>query len=327
MTSARRSGFKWVAIGTALLVAVLYLFGVFSHGRVEPGFATTPPGLPPPARVATAERVTVPVVEEAVGTVRPLREVTVAAQVTARVVAVRAKVGDRVAAGSPLVVLDDGDFVARFTHAKAQYERVKGFLARQAATAEQMEAADAEYQQAKMAMEHTRIAAPVDGIVSERHVEPGDLAVPGRPLLAVLDPAALRLDARVREGSIARIAPGATLEVAIPAANSTIPGTVAEILPAADPRSRTFEVRVNLAARPGVSPGMFGRLRLPVGDREVVRVPAAAVERVGQLETVLVQSDDGWRRRLVTTGAALPDATIEILSGLAGGEIVGLPPA
>jgi HlyD family secretion protein len=234
-------------------------------------------------------------------------------------------VGDRVKAGSPLVVLDDSDVTARFSRAKAQYDRVKGFVARQAATTEQMEAAESEYLQAKPAMEHTRILAPVDGVVAERHVEPGDLAVPGRPLLVVLDPGALRLEAQVREGLIARIVPGTTLDVALPSAGTTVRGTVAEVLPSADPRSRTFEVRINLDRVAGVYPGMFGRLRLPMGEREVVRVPAAAVERVGQLKTALVHSDGRWSRRLITTGAALPDGTVEVLSGLAGGETIGLP--
>jgi len=76
-----------------------------------------------------------------------------------------------------------------------------------------------------------------------------------------------------------------------------------------------------------VYPGMFGRLRLPVGEREVVRVPAAAIERIGQLETVLLLGDGSWSRRLITTGAAFPDGAVEVLSGLAGGETIGLPPA
>lgn len=325
MTPARRQALRWAAAVALIGGLLLYVMGVFVGGRVRPGQAPEPAGLAPPARTALAERVAVPIVEEAVGTVQSLRQVVVAAQVTARVTEVRAKVGDRVSAGSLLIVLDDGDFVARFSRAKSQYDRVKGFFARQAATAEQMEAADAEFRQAETAIEHTRITAPVDGVIAERHVEPGDLAIPGRPLLSVLDPAALRLEARIREGLIARITPGATLEVAVPAADTTIPGTVAEILPSADPRSRTFEVRVNLTARPGVYPGMFGRLRLPVGDREVVRVPAAAIERVGQLETVRLLHDGRWDRRLVTTGVALSDHTVEVLSGLDGGETVALP--
>jgi hypothetical protein len=70
---------------------------------------------------------------------------------------------------------------------------------------------------------------------------------------------------------------------------------------------------------------MFGRLRLPVGQRQVVRIPAAAVVRVGQLETVLLEWEGRWERRLVTTGNALAEGAVEVLSGLAGGETIGLP--
>jgi RND family efflux transporter MFP subunit len=306
---------------------VLWSAGAFERGRVRPGRAPSPPGLPAPAATAVAERVTVPATEAAVGTVRSRREVVVAAQVVARVGEVGARVGDQVAAGTRLVALDDADVAARLARAKAQYDRVRGFLAQKAATAEQMETAAAEYAQARAAAEHTRIVAPLDGVVAERHVEPGDLAVPGRPLLVLLDPRALRLEAQVREALIARVAVGDALDVDLPAAGRTVRGRVTEILPAADPQSRTFTVRVDFDPAPGVHPGMFGYLRLPVGEREVVRVPSAAVERVGQLESVRVRQDDVWVRRLVTTGGALPDGRVEVLSGLDGGETLALPGA
>jgi len=324
MTRGRQSKWQWIGLAVLAVAVVLYAAGAFQRRRIAPGRAPEPPGLAAPSRVTAAERGPVAVVEEAVGTVRSRRRIEVAAQVSARVVSVGARAGDRVAAGAPLVDLDDVDYAARFARAKAQYERVKGFLARNAATAEQMEAAQAEYAQAKAAIEHTRILAPVDGVVAERHVEPGDLAVPGRPLLIVLDPTALRLEAQIREEMIGHIVPGATLQVTLPAVGTTTTGTVAEILPSADSRSRTFEVRVDLAPVAGVHPGMFGRLRLPVGEREAVSVPAEAVERIGQLETVRVRSDGRWTRRLVTTGALLGDGRIEVLSGLAGGETIGL---
>jgi RND family efflux transporter MFP subunit len=327
MTPRWRTVLRWVGFLGLAVAVVLYAAGAFDAGRVRPGHLPAPPGLPAPPATAVAVRGRVPVVEEAVGTVRSRRRVAVAAQLTARVVSVGAEVGDRVAAGALLVALDDSDFAARFARAKAQYERVKGFLARRAATPEQMEAAEAEYRQASAAIEHTRIAAPIDGVVAERHVEPGDLAAPGRPLLVVLDPSALRLEARVREGLIGRVVRDARLEVELPAAGAVVPGTVAEVLPSADPQSRTFEVRVNLDPGPGIHPGMFGRLRLPVGEREVVRVPAAAVVRTGQLETVLVETDGVWQRRLVTTGVTAADGWVEVLSGLGGGETVGLPAA
>jgi RND family efflux transporter MFP subunit len=325
MTPQRRTWLRAAGFVVLALLVVLYAGGAFERSRIEPGKLPEPAGAPAPARTASVARGKVPLVEEAVGTVRSRRRVAVAAQVTARVLSVGAQVGDHVTAGQPLVTLDDADFAARYTQAKAQYDRVKGFLARQAATTEQLEAATAEYLQAKAALEHTRIAAPIDGVVAERHAEPGDLASPGRPLLVVLDPAQLRLEAEVREGLIGRVVAGERVEVALPSAATTVQGTVAEVLPSADPQSRTFEVRVNFEPPPGVYPGMFGRLRLPIGEREAVSVPAQAVERVGQLETVLVERDGRWVRSLVTTGAPLGGDRVEVLSGLAGGETVGLP--
>jgi HlyD family secretion protein len=323
----RRTILRWTVFLCLALGVLLYAGGAFHGARVHPGRLPAPPGLPPPTATATAVRGELPVVEEAVGTVESRRRVDVAAQVTARVVSLGARVGDTVKAGTPLIVLDDAEFAARFARARAQYERVKGFLAHQAATPEQMEGAEAEYLQAKAAVEHTRIPAPIDGVVAEQRIEPGDLASPGRPLLVVLDPDTLRLQARVREGLIAQIVPGTPVEVALPAARTVVPGTVAEVLPSADPQSRTFEVRVNFDTVPGVHPGMFGRLRLAVGRRDVVRVPAAAITRVGQLETVLLQLDGSWGRRLVTTGTVSADGWVEVLSGLEGGETVGLPAA
>jgi HlyD family secretion protein len=264
---------RWGAFLVLVVGAMLWAGGAFEGAKIVPGRAPEAPGLPAPAAQATAVRAVVPVFEEAVGTVQSRRRVVVAAQVTGRVLAIAAEVGDGVSAGAVLLQLEDRELAARFARAKSHHERVQGFLARGAATPAEMEAAEAEYLQAKAELEHATIRAPIDGVVAERNVEPGDLAWSGRPLLVVLDPDALRLEAQVREGLIAQVSRGASLPVALPAAAQTVEGTVAEILPSADPESRTFTVRVNLESVGGVHPGMFGRLRLPRGSREVVRVP------------------------------------------------------
>jgi len=236
---------------------------------------------------------------------------------------------------------------------KARYDRFEKLVAKKALTSEELEGAESAYLQAvagvaeataaiaaaearthqaaqvvteaEIALDHCRVLAPIDGVVQERSVEPGDLALPGRTLLVVLDANALRLEARVREGLISRIREGETLQVQIPAAHSTVTGTVDEIIPAADPLSRTFRVRIDFAPVAGVHPGMFGRLRIPVGRRMVVKAPARAVRRVGQLEEVVVKvGEDRWERRLVTTGLVLEPGVVEILSGLGGGETLGI---
>ena len=309
----------------AVLVAgvIAWAAGLFGGSRVEPGKLPAPPGLAAPALTATAIRAAAPIEEDVVGTVAARRRVVIAAQVAARVTDVAAQVGDAVRTGALLVALDDRDAAARYEEARARHARVQGFLARQAATAEQMEAAESAFTQARVALEHLRLLAPIAGVVAERLVEPGDMALPGRPLVVVFDPEALRLEATAREGLAGALATGSAVEVEVPAPGARVPAVVGEVLPAADPRSRTIEVRVPFTA-PGARPGRFGRLRVKLGERATVRVPAAAVVRVGQLETVVLQTDGEWVRRLVTTGAAFADGSVEILSGLAGGEIVGV---
>lgn len=381
MSPAVKRTVSWVLLLALIGFVVLYAAGAFRSGRIEPGRAAEPAPPAAPARTTTCERTTVDVVEEAVGTVRSRTRVVLTAQVPARIVAIGPRVGESVKAGDVIVTLDDRELAAglagardalaaaeaakrqaeqarvqgeaRLTLASSRYERVKGFVARGAATEEQLEAAEADLAQAKsgvadaaaaiaageariaqahqvvagaeVAFGHAEIAAPFDGVVVERSVEPGDVAWPGRPLLVLIDPSSLRLDAIVREGLISRIEPGAEFEVELPSAGVNVTGKVAELVPSADPRTRTFEVRVAIPPTAGVLQGMFGRLRLPVGRREVVRLDAAAVSHVGQIETVLVKDGDRWTRRLVSTGADLPGGAVEILAGLSGGETVGLP--
>lgn len=241
---------------------------------------------------------------------------------------------------------------ARLVRASSEANRVQGLAKQQAATTQQLEAAEADLAdaraavagaeaailaaraqvaqsaqvvaEAQIALSHTKIVAPIDGVVSERTVEPGDLASPGRTLLVLLDPHALRLTAHVREQSIGFVRAGAQLDVELPALATTLQGTVAELLPSADPASRSFAVRIDLPADSGARPGMFGRMKVPIGERELVAAPKRAIARVGQLQTALVKRDARWERRLVTTGAALEGERVEVLSGLDGGELVGI---
>jgi RND family efflux transporter MFP subunit len=240
---------------------------------------------------------------------------------------------------------------ARLVRATSEEARVKGLAQQQAATTQQLEGAQADLAdaraavagaeaailaaraqvaqsaqvvtEAEIALSHTQVVAPQDGVVSARAVEPGDLAAPGRTLLEMLDPTALRLEAQVREQLIGFVRAGAKLAVELPSLGATLDGTVAEILPSADPASRSFEVRIDLPPTANVRPGMFGRAKLAVGERDVVAAPRRAIARVGQLETVVVEIGGRWERRLVTTGAALGAEHVEVLSGLVGGETIG----
>jgi len=240
---------------------------------------------------------------------------------------------------------------AGFERAKAAYERVKTYFKSEAATKQQMEGAEAAFQQSKAGLnqalemlkeseagikqaekgalaagivqEYTEIRSDAEGQVAERLVEPGDMAFPGKPLLVLQTRGLLRLEALVPEGFIDRIKMGEILKVVVKAVKKSLSGPVTEIVPAADPATRSFLVKVDLPETEGLYPGMFGRLRVPVGEISVVWIPEEALERVGQLEMVRVKSGEDWARIYVTTGRTF-DGRVEVLSGLDGGEVVAL---
>ena len=239
---------------------------------------------------------------------------------------------------------------AAFDQAQKAYQRTKKYHAAQAATTQQLEKTRAAFLQAqagleqakealvgigaginqasevvreaKIALGFAQIKAPAAGQVLKRLVEPGDLAHPGKPLLIMRTSGVLRLEAHVREGLIARVKPGMVLNVTIDTLKKTVEARVEEIIPYADPQTRTFLVKAALPEIEGIFPGMFAKLRIPVRTHEVVVIPRRAVVLVGQLETVVVNEQNGWKRRFIKTGRIIGD-TIEILAGLSGGETVG----
>lgn len=239
--------------------------------------------------------------------------------------------------------------LAVLTQARSQFERVKKLLAQNAATTQEMEQVEAAYKQAQAAVDaaeqnvkaadaavqravasvdearvalgYSRVQAPFAGVIVKRLVEPGDLAWPGRPLFTLATLEEMRLEAHVREGLTGSIAVGQKVNVTIDALAAQMTGTVGEIVPAADPQSRTFVVKVALPENGRLVTGMFGRLEVPTGTRTSRFVPSEAVRLVGQLRTVQLRTDKGWRVQLVRLGESNgPD--VEVLSGLQGGEVV-----
>lgn len=209
---------------------------------------------------------------------------------------------------------------AEFLQAEARVRRAQEALA--GAEAGVARAAEA-LEETRIALGHTIIRAPEDMEVARRMAEPGDLAVPGKPLLIVQTAGTMRLEAHVREGLIGSVRVGRELGVSIPALGRSGLGVVEEVVPSADPATRTFLVKVGLPDSLGGHTGMFGRLLVPSGTHDAVLVDAAAVRRVGQLETVLVNEEGTWRSVFVKTGARR-GADVEVLSGLSGSETVGL---
>jgi hypothetical protein len=91
-----------------------------------------------------------------------------------------------------------------------------------------------------------------------------------------------------------------------------------------DAASRSYIVKLDLPATPGLRTGMFGRAIFPLGMQKVVAVPLVALTERGQLQSVFVVEDGVAHTRLVTTGRRTSGA-VEVLSGLTAGEKVALP--
>jgi RND family efflux transporter MFP subunit len=240
---------------------------------------------------------------------------------------------------------------AAYSQAEANFKRTQTYFKSKAATQQEMEKAQSLYSQAQaslaqaeeaytgtmagikqaeevvreaqIAMGYTRIVAPETGEVLKRLVEPGDLALPGKPLLVLQTAGAYRLEAHVREGLIDRVRLGMQLPAVIVTLDKEVPTQVEEIIPYADPQTRTFLVKAALPFIDRLYPGMFGKLRIPYVTEKVVVIPERALRRIGQLELVTVREGDRWTRRYVKTGRRL-DNHIEVLSGLAGNETIGL---
>jgi len=341
-----------VAGALALVLLILYTGGFLATGKIGPGRIQAQETVAPAGREAKTQRVELPVHHQAVGTLQPLSEIKVEAQVPGRILAVKANAGQMVKRGQELVKLDDRQYRARLAQAdqglaeaeavlarvRAEHARVAQLLKGQAATPRSMEqAVEAlkraraqvaravqQQREAQVALGYTTVNAPAAGRVIKRLAEPGDTALPGRPLLLLQAEGGLRLEAVLPEGMFARVRPGQELMVELPSLGRPLRGKVSEIVPAADPATRTFMVKVDLPAVEGLYPGMFGRLLVPMGRRVAVLVPAAAVSRVGQLEMVLVRQDGRWQRAMITTGRRQGDM-LEALSGLKGGETVLIP--
>jgi multidrug efflux pump subunit AcrA (membrane-fusion protein) len=184
--------------------------------------------------------------------------------------------------------------------------------------------AKADISSARIYAGYTKITSPIDGIVTSRQTDIGQMAAPGAPLLTVEDSTRYRLEATVEESRIAGVKLNQQVTAVIDAlGDQAIEGRVAEIVPASDPSSRSFTVKIDLPAdgqKLHLRSGLFGRARFPSGQKQALTIPRRAIVERGQLIGVFVVDDAGIARmRLVKTGKSFDDR-VEILSGLGEGE-------
>jgi RND family efflux transporter MFP subunit len=291
----------------------------------------------------------------ATGTVQAVRQGTLAAQLSGRVLEVLVRSGDTVKSGQPLIRIEADDAadaatasaatasgaVARLASARADYERAQRLRAQEyisVAAMQRIEAAlhsaEAEAQSTAAAASGARsragwrtVAAPYAGHVTDLFVTPGDLATPGKPLVALYDPAALRVIAQVPESLVPQLQAGRPASLAVDPGQAPVPAASWTVVGAVDPATHSVEVRAELSAGSRLQPGQFVRLLLPLRAATArMRIPVRAVLRRSEVTAVYVIDPAGAAHlRQVRLGPVEGDE-VTVLAGLAGGELIALDP-
>lgn len=189
----------------------------------------------------------------------------------------------------------------------------------------QMDQAKADIANAQIFSGYARITTPISGIVTAKQTDVGATATPGAPLLTIEDAAHYRLEAAVEESQIGKIKLKDRARVKIDAiGGEELDGTVAEILPAADPMSRSYTVKIDVQSAQPLRSGLYGTARFLRGQRQAITVPANAIFQRGQLTGVfVVDGANVARLRLIKTGKPYGDR-VEVLSGLNDGERIAV---
>ena len=290
------------------------------------------------------------------GTVEAVKQTTVAAQISGRVVEIRFDAGDRVKKGEVIVRIDEREASdalagsraqlaqaqATLVNARAVYERTRGLfdqkfvsqaaldkaLADYRAAQAQLEGAAAAVSQAGTVKSFATVTAPYSGVVAARHVELGETVQPGKPLMTGFVPEDLRVVADVPQQRVARIGKDTTAVIELGNARERVTASSITVLPAADARTHTTRVRLGLPGYvPGTYPGMYARVLFILGQARRLAIPAAAVVRRTELTGAYLVSEQGEVRfRQIRLGEAIGEDAVEVLAGLRAGEKVALDP-
>jgi RND family efflux transporter MFP subunit len=296
-------------------------------------------------------------------TIEAVRQATVSAQTSGVIKQFLVDAGDTVKRGQLLARIDTRETDAQvnagrasvaqaeanLSQAQVSYDRTQslikqGFVSQAAldkaaadlkAAQAAVEVARAGSTQAVTARSYAELRAPIDGVVSQRLMELGELATAGKPVLMLHDPAQLRAVGAVPQFMLPRVAANTTAQIELPTLGKTLTAARVTVLPAADARLLSTLVRADLGADvpAGVVPGTAAKVLLPTGVERKLVVPAAAVLRRGELTAAYVVGSDGrptLRQIRVGERVVAPEGKaeelVEVLAGLADGERVALDP-
>jgi RND family efflux transporter MFP subunit len=285
-----------------------------------------------------------PLYYTAIGTVVSDQRVEVTSKLSGYIRKIDVKEGDRVNKGQLLVKIDSTEISSSINQAKAavtsaeavyrnaeidkdRYEKIfkRGSISdnemrkinlKYETAAENLKQANAAYSAALSFCDYAEIKSPVDGVVVAKSKQIGDLAVPGVPIVTLEAKKGFMIETYAAESRIASIKAGDKVQVAIDGISEPLFGGVRSVVTAADPVTRSYQVKVTLPETEGLMPGMFGRVSFQTGMSSSLIIPRGAlVERGGLRGVFVVDSQQRARFRWLRIGREWPER-VEVDAGL-----------
>ena len=320
---------KRAVLGTAFVIVSMSPLAVLAQTQAMP---------PLPVKAAPATHATLNVEVTAVGTLRADETVMVRPEIAGRVATIHFREGQKVRQGETLVTLDQEEYQAQLASSAAQlaleqssYRRLQDMDRQQLASQQNLDEAKAKLDTARAQQELNRvrlsktvIRAPFDGMIGLRKISPGAYVKPGDDIVALESLGAMKLDFRVPETYLARLAVDQRLAARVDAyPEQSFEGTIYAIEPALDEETRTVLLRARLPnPHNQLRPGLFARVSLILERREnALVVPEQAIVPVGQTTFVYRVADGKAVMTPVKLGLRRP-GLVEILEGLSAGDQV-----
>lgn len=282
----------------------------------------------------------------------------VSPRISGKIVAVRASLGDSVAAGQALATLDSvelGEAMGRYHQSKTKLalaqssmDRIKSLVEKKIAARKDILQAETDYKTAQTEL-HTDeerlslygvsiagirkegskkpllpVRSPISGIITEKHAIVGELSDPSKSLYTVADLSNVWVMVDISEKDLAKVRKGQAATVTVGAfPDLKLRGRIAYIADVVDVATRTVKARIEVA-NPGrkLKPEMFAtvELALAADAPPVLAIPEDALQDLDGKKVVFVaENESGFGARQVQAGR-LAGGMIEIVSGLKEGE-------
>ncbi len=330
---------KKIIYGASIAAALAVLTAGYALFGRNDSFANAPKDEQQPIKVTTVtmQPRNIDAVVSAAGALTSKNVSVLSSKIMGKVIALPVNEGDYVRRGKLLVRIESGEISAQayqaeaaYNNAKLQYDRIKSLWNENAATQMEMdqatlglESAKAGLNAAKAMESYTTISAPIDGQLVEKKINLGEMTLPGQPILKIEDNRNLRLEATIKEQDLRYIHPGKAVTVEIDALpGKEIKARVAQVVPAADLRTHSFVVKIDVPADKGLITGMYGKAIFSTGTREAILVPKSALVNLSGITGVYLLSSGGSAVfQMVQLGEARGE-NVEALTGLKAGDKV-----